>query len=310
MLTLLGAKRAVGIRAKQGSDAEERYLKSFPFHPDLTEVFYGNWTRLDRFQKTRGVLRTFALALRDAARWDTSPLVGSAAFLNAPGKEDLSDATRELVNVAENEEYEGKKQAWMGILVGELARGRQIQKDSVGLKGREIEQAVIVTFLHSQPIGREAETRNLMLLIGPGRPDKIELEKGLNRWARGSHWLDDENFPDKDDQLPAKWRLGNRPNLIQIHAAAMARFSDDVIRARLLDEIAKVKALTAEAAKAGVRVHTLPPKPKDIEDDGLFHYPNLRRFDRLSEIFGRFSSFPFRQGRFRRRHACSADLPH
>ena len=27
---------------KQGADAEERYLKSYPFHPDLTEVFYTN----------------------------------------------------------------------------------------------------------------------------------------------------------------------------------------------------------------------------------------------------------------------------
>ena len=26
--------------AKEGKNAEERYLKSYPFHPDLTEVFY------------------------------------------------------------------------------------------------------------------------------------------------------------------------------------------------------------------------------------------------------------------------------
>lgn len=36
---------------KQGADAEERYLKSYPFHPDLTEVFYTKWTQLDRFQR-------------------------------------------------------------------------------------------------------------------------------------------------------------------------------------------------------------------------------------------------------------------
>ena len=55
---------------KQGAEAEERLLKSFPFHPDLTEVLYSKWTPLDRFQRTRGVLRTFALALRDAEKWD------------------------------------------------------------------------------------------------------------------------------------------------------------------------------------------------------------------------------------------------
>ncbi|MDD5206748.1 MAG: DUF499 domain-containing protein, partial [Desulfobacterales bacterium] len=40
--------------AKQGAEAEERFLKSYPFHPDLTEVLYSKWTSLARFQKTRG----------------------------------------------------------------------------------------------------------------------------------------------------------------------------------------------------------------------------------------------------------------
>jgi len=69
---------------KQGADAEERYLKSYPFHPDLTEVFYTKWTQINRFQKARGVLRTFALALREAETWDMAPLVGLDMLLNAP----------------------------------------------------------------------------------------------------------------------------------------------------------------------------------------------------------------------------------
>src|SRR5205823_823106 len=53
--------------ASAGSAAEDRYIKSYPFHPDLTEVLYANWTQMRGFQRTRGVLRTFALALREAA---------------------------------------------------------------------------------------------------------------------------------------------------------------------------------------------------------------------------------------------------
>jgi hypothetical protein len=261
--------------AKQGAAAEERFLKSFPFHPDLTEVFYGKWTQLDRFQRTRGVLRTFALALREAEKWDTSPLVGPAVFLNAPGDVTLSEAARELVTVADTEEHEGKKTAWTGIIDSELTQARRIQNDAVGLKLREIEQAVMATFLHSQPIGQAARTRDLVLLIGASRPDKIELEKGLVRWARSSYWLDDTNLPEKDDQIPGTWRLGNRPNLNQMQAAAAAQISDDVVKARLLDEIGKAKSLTGGASALGVRVHTLPTKPKDIEDDGLFHYAVL-----------------------------------
>jgi hypothetical protein len=261
--------------AKQGSEAEERFRRSYPFHPDLTEVLYSKWTQLAGFQRTRGVLRTFALALREAARWDASPLIGPAVFLAPPDKDGLSEALREMVTVADTEEFEGKKQAWTGILDSEFAQARRIQVDAVGLRFREIEQAAVATFLHSQPIGQTARSRDLMVLLGASRPDKIELEKGLTRWAQTSYWLDDQYGPPAEGQLPGMWRLGNRPNLTQMHAVAAKNISLDIVRARLLDEIGKVKTLTANASAMGVRVHTLPTKPKDVEDDGDFHYAVL-----------------------------------
>ena len=47
-----------------------------------------------------------------------------------PIKGGLSDALREMVTVADTEEWEGKKQAWTGILDNELSQGKQIQADS------------------------------------------------------------------------------------------------------------------------------------------------------------------------------------
>ena len=256
---------------KDGVVAEDRYLASYPFHPDLTEVLYSKWTQLERFQRTRGVLRTFALALRAAEKWDQSPLIGAGVFLAAPGENGLSEAARELVTVAETEEYEGRRQSWAGVIDGELGRARQIQTDSVGLKFREMEQAVFATFLHSQPIGQSAQTPELMVLLGATRPDKIELEKGLKQWATCSHWLDDSFSSTTGDPLPTAWRLGNRPNLIQMHDEAV-RNVQKLADARLIDEIQKAKTLTSGAAAAGVRVHSLPEKPSDVEDDGDFHY--------------------------------------
>ncbi len=259
--------------AKQGATAEERYLKSYPFHPELTDVFYSKWAAgIERFQKTRGVLRTFALALREAEKWDDSPLVGASVFLSSPKQAGLSEAARELVSIADTIVGDGQATRWTGIVENELESARRVQSEAVGLKLREIEQAAMATFLHSQPTGRSAKTRDLLMLIGPCRPDKIELEKGLARWARNSHWLDDTNMPEKEGQLPAEWRLGNRPNLIQMQSAAAANITDELVRARLVDEIGKAKTLTSGASAAGVRVHTLPTKARDIEDDGLFHY--------------------------------------
>jgi hypothetical protein len=275
MAALKGIAAVDEQTAKQGAEAEARFLRSFPFHPDLTEVLYSKWTQLTRFQRTRGVLRTFALALREAEAWDTSPLVGPAVFLAASEREGLSEALREMVAVADTEEWEGKKQAWTGILDNEFAQAKRIQAESVGLKYREVEQAVVTTFLHSQPIGQTAPTRDLLGLLGGARPDRIELEKGLTRWAQMSYWLDDLYTGAQEGQLPGTWRLGNRPNLTQMHAVAAKNISEDTVRARLLDDITKTKALTANASAMGVHVHTLPTRPRDVEDDGAFHYAVL-----------------------------------
>ncbi|MGH2501153.1 MAG: DUF499 domain-containing protein, partial [Ktedonobacterales bacterium] len=48
--------------AKDRAGVEERLLDSYPFHPALTDIFYTKWTNLEGFQRTRGVLRTFAMA--------------------------------------------------------------------------------------------------------------------------------------------------------------------------------------------------------------------------------------------------------
>jgi hypothetical protein len=123
------------------------------------------------------VLRSFALALREAEKWDQAPLVGPGVLLNTPGREGLSDALRELVTVADTEEHEGKKQAWTGIVEGELGRARDIQRDSVGRRFREVEQAVVGTFLHSQPIGQSARARDLFLLLGATRVSRTRRSR-------------------------------------------------------------------------------------------------------------------------------------
>ncbi len=53
-----------------------------------------------------------------------------------PGKDGLSEALREMVAVADTEEWEGKKQAWTGILDIEFSKARHIQTESIGLKNR------------------------------------------------------------------------------------------------------------------------------------------------------------------------------
>ena len=176
---------------KERPSAEDRYLNSYPFHPDLTEVFYTRWTQLEGFQRTRGILRTFAIALRDAEKWDSSPLIGPNVFLKEPGVDGLAEAAGELASFASVDTGAGGHQEWRPILEGELAKARAIQSEATGLRQREIEQAVVSVFLSSQPIGQKALTHELVVLVGATNPDKIELEKALHRWTELSWFLDE-----------------------------------------------------------------------------------------------------------------------
>lgn len=261
---------------------EDRFVRSYPFHPDLTEVFYTKWTGLDSFQRTRGVLRTFALALRDSEKWDGSPLVGPNVFLAAPGKDAVSEAARELTGVATKEQTEGGSQAnWTAILEGELKKAREVEDEYTSLKHREVEQAVFATFVHSQPPGAKALLNELIVLIGSSRPDKISLEKALRTWFERSWFLDEsadadsKAAPGQPRPLPASWRLGAKPNLRQMHADALTHVPDELVEARLLEEIRRLKLLTSGASASGASVHLLPDKPSDIDDDGAFHYAVL-----------------------------------
>ena len=262
---------------REGASAEKTFVESYPFHPYLTNILYSNWTGLPRFQRTRGVLRLFAIALRDAAQWDTSPLVATNVFLRKKGERGLSDSLRELAGIANGQATDGQAISWEGILDRELTFAFDIQRDLSAIEHREIEQAVVTTFLHSQPIGQKASLRELRITIASTNPDRIEIEKGLSRWAQDSYWLDDKYTATEGGSLPENWRLGNKPNLTQIHREKRRQVESDkgVIAVRLDKAIRDVKKLTEGAQAFGVRIHTLPEKPADVEDDGKFHFAVL-----------------------------------
>ncbi|MDD9864539.1 MAG: DUF499 domain-containing protein [Gammaproteobacteria bacterium] len=280
-----GISKLDGETKREMQAAEEKFQEHFPFHPDLTEVFYSRWTQLEGFQRTRGILRTLATALREAERWkDASPLIGPSALLAAPGKEGVSEAVRELAGVATSEGGGGGERGrtdWVPLLEVELNRARQVQNELPALRdSREAEQAVLSVFLHSQPIGHKAYTPELLRMAGSCAPDLIELEKGLRRWRELSWFLDDEDLgegePGAAPALPESWRLGNRPNLRQMHdEACRQRVSPEMVEARLNETIRKAKPLTKDAVAAGASVHLLPESPQDVGDDGCFRYAVL-----------------------------------
>ncbi len=232
--------------------ASERFLKSYPFHPDLIEIFYQKWTQLNGFQKTRGMLRTFATALKEADGRDTAAFVGPGVLLGTVGEP--SKAVQELILACE----EGNQ--WTPILTGELERARAVQEKLPSLRNREIETAVLATFLHSQPQGKKAETTDLYLLLAHPDVDPMSVEQGLSEWRKHSWFL-------KEDE--DTWALGTAANLTNMHVRAMGRVTEEQISDDLVKRISDAK-LGQNSDK--VAVHAFPDSPADVSDTPELHF--------------------------------------
>lgn len=251
--SLIAARQKLPLReADKHQEAYDELLRSYPFHPDLIEIFYQKWTQLNNFQGTRGMFRTFALLLREAAGKDPATFVGPGALLTTDTG--LSDVLQELVRACD----EGNK--WTPILRGELERARNIQKDLPRLKFREVEAAVLSTFLHSQPIGQKSELADLYLMLAHADIDPMSIEKGLSDWREVS-WFLKEN--------ESSWALGTTPNLTNMHVRAMARINEDQITENLEKRIRDAKL---GRNTNSVNVHTLPHSPADISDTPELHF--------------------------------------
>ena len=251
--SLTGAMQKLPLRDSQKDQtAYDRLLESYPFHPDLLDVFYQKWTQLEKLQQTRGMLRMFATALRASDGKDSSPFVGPNTLLGPDGE--LSDAVRELIEACE----EGNQ--WTSILDGELRKARDIQKNLPLLKSREIEGAVLSTFLHSQPLGQKADLTDLYSLLAHPDIDKISVEDGLSKWREVSWFLkEDEN----------SWSLGTTPNLTRMHVRAMGRLTED----RINDDLVKrIREARLGQNTDDVSDHALPNSPADIPDNPELHF--------------------------------------
>ena len=234
------------------ADAYDRLLETYPFHPNLLEVFYRKWTGLSKFQRTRGVLRAFALALRASEGVDPSAFVGPRVLLGGDGE--LSEAMRDLIETCD----EGNQ--WTPILGGELKNARDIQAGLPRLTHREIETAVLSTFLHSQPAGKKAETTDLYRLLAHADVDTMSVEEGLAKWREISWFLKEHD---------SSWSLGITPNLTKMHVEAMRRLNTDDINH---DLIQRIKDARLGQASDDIDVHTLPDSPSDITDSPNLHF--------------------------------------
>nr|WP_315583838.1 DUF499 domain-containing protein [Actinomyces viscosus] len=86
------------------SDYERRLREAYPIHPELFDRLYGDWSSLERFQRTRGVLRLMSAVVHSLVQaGDDAPLImpGSIPFDDDAVRDEiagyLDDAWRTII---------------------------------------------------------------------------------------------------------------------------------------------------------------------------------------------------------------------
>ncbi len=132
----------------------ERLRRAFPIHAEVFDRLYDDWATLERFQKTRGVLRLLAAAIHELwVRGDQSYLIMPGAIpLDAPRVRD------ELTRYLEGD--------WNGVVDtdvdGERSEPRAVDEANPRLGGVMAARRVARTiFLGSAPSVREQRVRGI-----------------------------------------------------------------------------------------------------------------------------------------------------
>jgi len=235
---------------------EERLKKAYPIHPELFARLYEDWSTLERFQRTRGVLRLMANVVQ--ALWasgDQSPLI-------LPALVPLSDATvvTELTRNLED--------AWKPIIdtdvdgEGSLPRALDTEIKNLGRYGaaRRVSRTV---FLGSAPLagtpnqGIDAARVRLGCAV-PGDSVAIYAD-ALNRLAdKGTYFF----------AANGRYWYGTQPGLSRLARDRAERLlvpprhevHDHIVR--LLDGKKNPNIGTGDFAA----VHHAPASPVDVSD--------------------------------------------
>ena len=78
---------------------KEMMSRAYPIHPELFKKLYEEWSTLDQFQKTRGVLRLLALTIETLWNGDSKDLLIMPSSIPV----DDNDVKNELVKFLDNE---------------------------------------------------------------------------------------------------------------------------------------------------------------------------------------------------------------
>lgn len=232
----------------------ERLLSCYPIHPKLFDYLYERWSSLDKFQKTRGVLRLMAKVIHEL--WTS----GDTSLMIMPGNMPLNaDSVREeLVSTLSDK-------TWDTIVNSEVdgARSKARELDATNTRSGRVSAARKITrtiFMGTAPVGRSGDGRRGLdkkaILLGA---TEAQAGENLPIYSEALATLKDSLYYlySQDSQY---W-FGVHPTLRKWVDDKRETFSDDDIDY----EIEKWLATWQRRAQAKT-VHICPKTSEDVPD--------------------------------------------
>ena len=238
----------------------ERLLRAYPIHPEVFDRLYEDWSSLDKFQRTRGVLKLMAKVIHRLWKDQNHDL------LIMPGSLPLYDAD------VRNESIYYLPQGWDPVLErdidGERSETAQIESDTrFGAVGAA-KRAARTIFLGSAPTTTNQMTRGIEeadVLLGCVQPgQQVSVYKDvLRRLTDRLHYLNIANN---------RFWFDTRPNLRREMEDRKRRYNDkehvwpvirdklqQLLRGSVFDGVHVFTPSVDVPDDAGLRLVVLPP---------------------------------------------------
>jgi uncharacterized protein len=238
----------------------DRMMQSYPIHPEVFTLLYEEWTTIDGFQRTRGVLKLMAKVIYRLWQDNNNDLMilpGSLPLYDGSVRNELVYYLGPGWDPVIDRDIDGER-AETTVLETKETRFGSVQA------ARRVARSV---FLGSAPssvtirpgIRGLDRARVLLGCLQPGQTSSLYSD-ALNRLADQLHYLNSSG--DKAQEATRYW-FDTRANLRREMEERKKRFEDIVVRGRMADVL---KRLTNNAAFFD-GAHIFTPH-SDVPDDG------------------------------------------
>ena len=235
--------------------AEREYLErmrgAYPIHPELFDRLYQDWSTLDRFQRTRGVLRLMAAVIHEL--WSR----GDASLMILPGTLplDASGVRNELLRYLPD--------TWSAVfdvdIDGPESRPLRLDGDVPALGRYHAARRVARTvFIGSAPSVTQMHVRGLeevRLRLGcaqPGEPSAV-FGDALRRLSAQLTYLYTDG---------SRYWYDTRPTVNKLARDRAQGYPPEVVTAEIVTRLRKVPKTRDFAA-----FHVAPPETSDVVDE-------------------------------------------